>query len=229
MAKILLVDDEIDILDLIRYNLEAEGYEIETAEDGIIALEKVQVYKPELIILDVMLPGYDGWEVLRALRKNQLTQNIPVIFLTAKDDEVDEIVGLELGAADYIVKPISIRKLIARVKNVLRQQYKQVSEPSAEPIEVGPLGIFPEKFQVRVDGHSIALTKREFEVLHFLATKPGRVISRNALLDNIWGDDIVIIDRTIDVHIRKIREKLGPEAGKMIETVRGVGYRFTEF
>lgn len=229
MAKILLVDDEIDILDLIRYNLEVEGHEIETAEDGIIALEKVQVYKPELMILDVMLPGYDGWEVLRALRKNQHTQNIPVIFLTAKDDEVDEIVGLELGAADYIVKPISIRKLIARVKNVLRQQYKQVSEPSAEPIEVGPLSIFPEKFQVRVDGHSIDLTKREFEVLHFLATKPGRVISRDALLDNIWGDDIVIIDRTIDVHIWKIREKLGPEVGKMIETIRGVGYRFTEF
>lgn len=228
--KILLVDDEVDILDLMRYNLESEGYQIFTAEDGLVAIEQATTHLPDLIVLDVMLPGRDGWEVLRELKKNAVTNHIPIIFLTAKDSEIDEIVGLELGAADYVVKPISVRKLVARVKNVLRMQKQPSREPDGESglIQAGSLGIYPENFQAKVEGVSVELTKKEFEILLYLAERPGRVVTRDRLLSAIWGDDIVIIDRTIDVHIRKIREKLGQEAGKLIETIRGVGYRFKE-
>ncbi len=227
--KILLVDDEVDILDLIRYNLQSEGYTIFTAEGGLAAISQAQMEMPDLIILDVMLPDRDGWEVLRELRKKPETQHIPVIFLTAKDNEIDEVVGLELGAADYVVKPISMRKLLARVKNILRMQHKQHDETGVNSIQTGSLVIYPENFQIKVDGSTVDLTKKEFEILLYLAKRPGRVISRNTLLDNVWGDDVVIVDRTIDVHIRKIREKLGNETGKSIETIRGVGYRFIDY
>ncbi|MDZ7291837.1 MAG: response regulator transcription factor [candidate division KSB1 bacterium] len=225
MAKrILLVDDEQDILDLLKYNLEAEGYETMTATDGLQALELAQS-SPDLIILDVMLPGKDGWEVIRELRQTESTRHIPVIFLTAKGGEIDEVVGLELGADDYIIKPISLRKLLARVKIVLRKSVVSAPETDAV-IRFGDVEINPLNYSVKVAGKAVAFTKKEFEVLVYLAKRPGRVVTRDTLLSQIWGDDVVVIDRTIDVHIRKIREKLGEENMHFIETIKGVGYRF---
>ncbi len=221
--RILLVDDEQDILDLLKYNLEAEGYEIIMAVNGLQALELAQ-NSPDLIILDVMLPGKDGWEVIRQLRQAENTKSIPVIFLTAKGGEIDEVVGLELGADDYIIKPISIRKLLARVKNVLRKT-------SGSPLEAEAIWRFGEveinslNYSVKVAGKMVTFTKKEFEVLLYLAQRPGRVVTRETFLNEIWGDDVVVIDRTIDVHIRKIREKLGEKNMHLVETIKGVGYR----
>ncbi len=225
---ILIVDDEKDILDLLEFNLQAEGYHIVTARDGEQALELAERVNPDLIILDIMLPQKDGWTVLRELRAKPETASIPVIFLTAKSSEIDEVVGLELGADDYIVKPISLRKLIARVKTVLRKA-NQVSR-SKEPrvLKFNGLEIHPESFSVRVDGKEVKLTKKEFQILEYLALRTGRVVTREALLDHIWGYDIIVTDRTIDVHIRKIREKLGPKYAARIETFKGVGYRFKD-
>lgn len=221
--RILLVDDEQDILDLLKYNLEAEGYEIVTAVNGLQALELAQ-NSPDLIILDVMLPGKDGWEVIRQLRQAENTKSIPVIFLTAKGGEIDEVVGLELGADDYIVKPISIRKLLARVKNVLRKT--SGSQLETEAIwRFGEVEINSLNYSVKVAGKMITFTKKEFEVLLYLAQRPGRVVTRETFLNEIWGDDVVVIDRTIDVHIRKIREKLGEKNMHLVETIKGVGYR----
>jgi len=224
MAKrLLLVDDEQDILDLLKYNLEAEGYETMTATNGLQALELAQNL-PDLIILDVMLPGKDGWEVIRQLRQTESTKHVPVIFLTAKGGEIDEVVGLELGADDYIVKPISIRKLLARVKTVLRKTTGGAVEPDAI-LRFGDVEINPLNYSVKVAGKMVAFTKKEFEVLVYLSKRPGRVITRETLLNEIWGDDVVVIDRTIDVHIRKIREKLGDANMHLVETIKGVGYR----
>ncbi len=226
MAKhILIVDDEKDIIDLLQFNLEAEGYKTSTALDGEKALEIASRYKPDLIILDIMLPGKDGYQVIRELRQDAKSQTIPVIFLTAKDSEIDEIVGLELGADDYIVKPISIRKLIARVKNVLRKSVQSIVKEE-EKIVHGALVVDPLSYSVTREGEQISLTKKEFEILTFLARRPGRVVTRETLLNHVWGDEVIVIDRTIDVHIRKIREKLGPQYMKLIETIKGVGYRF---
>jgi two-component system alkaline phosphatase synthesis response regulator PhoP len=223
MAKrILIVDDEQDILDLLKYNLEAEGYETMLASDGLQALERAK-NNPDLIILDVMLPGKDGWEVMRQLRQSPGTQKIPVIFLTAKASEIDEVVGLELGADDYISKPISMRKLLARVKMVLRKA-RSLEQNQEEVLQFGEVEINTSKYSVTVAGTPVAFTKKEFELLVFLARRPGRVVTRDTLLNEIWGDNVVVIDRTIDVHIRKIREKLGDDM-QFIETIKGVGYR----
>ncbi len=224
MAKrILIVDDEQDILDLLKYNLEAEGYETVTAADGLQALERAK-NTPDLIVLDVMLPGKDGWEVMRQLRQNPGTQKIPVIFLTAKSSEIDEVVGLELGADDYISKPISMRKLLARVKMVLRKARSRESIEE-EVLQFGEVEINTAKYSVVVAAVPVSFTKKEFELLVFLARRPGRVITRDTLLNEIWGANVVVIDRTIDVHIRKIREKLGDDNMHFIETIKGVGYR----
>ena len=223
--KILIVDDEQDILDLLEFNLKAEGYVTLTAPDGEKALELAAEHIPDLIILDVMLPGKDGWEVIRDLRKKSKTQHIPVIFLTAKDSEIDEVVGLELGADDYIVKPIGIRKLLARVKMVIRKSIKNNRLQEAA-ISLYDITIDPDRYSVKAAGKSVTLTKKEFEILLYLAKRPGRVITREMLLNEIWGENVVVVDRTIDVHIRKIREKLGPGHMNVIETIKGVGYRF---
>jgi len=226
MAKrILIVDDEQDILDLLKFNLESEGYEIVTAADGEAALSRAQDSTPDLIILDVMLPHKDGWSVIRELRAKPATQKMPVIFLTAKDSEIDEVVGLELGADDYIVKPIAMRKLLARVKMVLRKSTVSALDEE-ERLRFGDVEIDPLSYSVKVQGQDIGLTKKEFEILLFLAKRPGRVITRETLLNSIWGDEVIVIDRTIDVHIRKIREKLGTDDARLIETIKGVGYRF---
>ena len=220
---ILIVDDEKDILDLLRFNLEKEGYKILSAMDGKEALELATSAMPDLIILDIMLPGKDGLEVIRELGQNSKTQNIPVIFLTAKGSEIDEVIVLELGADDYIIKPIAIRKLLSRVKMVFRKTTKK--EESDEIIRFPNLVIDPQRYEVKVDGAPIVLTKKEFEILYYLARRPGRVINRETLLNDIWGEGVIVIDRTVDVHIRKIREKLGPRHESMIDTIKGVGYR----
>jgi len=223
--KILIVDDEKDIRDLLEFNLENEGYETIKAKDGLEALKKAESGQPDLILLDIMLPHKDGFEVLRELRENKETANIPVIFLTAKDNEIDEVVGLELGADDYIIKPISIRKLLARVKKSFRKKPKQVDDAS-DTLKFNGLSIDASSYQTKVDGQEIMFTRKEFEILHYLANRPGRVITRRILLDELWDENVVVIDRTIDVHIRKIREKLGPNHMNKIETIKGVGYRF---
>jgi two-component system, OmpR family, alkaline phosphatase synthesis response regulator PhoP len=224
--KILVVDDEKDIVDLLKYNLQKEGYKVITAYDGEEALEKI-LSKPDLILLDIMMPKYDGFEVCKKMKNNPHTASIPVIFLTAKNAEVDEVLGLELGADDYIEKPISIRKIIARIKNVLRKKYQTESHSENEVLIFKDLVLNKQNYTVRLKGKDIVLARKEFEILSLLMSHPGRVFSRNALLNSIWGEQVYVVDRTIDVHIRKIREKL-MEYDECIETIKGVGYRFKE-
>jgi two-component system, OmpR family, alkaline phosphatase synthesis response regulator PhoP len=225
MRTILIVDDEKDILDLVKYNLQKEGYSVLTARSGKEALELARQH-PDLILLDIMMPEYDGIEVLKRLKKDERTSRIPVVFLTAKGSDVDEVLGLELGAEDYIVKPISIPKLTARVKNVLRKREEGDSGP-APPISIGEVQIIQSQHIVRVNKKEIFFPRKEFEVLLYLARHPGQVVNRESLLRAVWGSDVRVVDRTVDVHIRRIREKLGKCAG-MLETIKGVGYKFRE-
>jgi len=222
---ILIVDDEQDILELLTFNLKREGYATLAAADGESALKLAIRTRPDLVILDVMLPEKDGWEVMRELKRHPETQSLPVIFLTAKDSEIDEVVGLELGADDYIVKPISMHKLLARVKLALRKGALPRENKPARLV-FNNLVIDAGSYHVTVSGREIPFTKKEFEILLYLAARPGRVINRDTLLNAIWGEEVVVIDRTIDVHIRKIREKLGKQEMQRIETIKGVGYRF---
>lgn len=224
MKTILVVDDERDIVDLVKYNLQKEGYAVLTARNGKEALDRAQQH-PDVILLDIMMPEHDGIEVLKRLKKNEKTGHIPVIFLTAKGTDIDEVLGLELGADDYIVKPISIPKLIARVKNVLRKHEEPKTAVSS--VRVGAIEILPTQHIIRVSGKEIFFPKKEFEVLLFLAKRAGDVVDRETLLSIVWGSDVHVVDRTVDVHIRKIREKLGKHAD-MIETIKGVGYRLRE-
>lgn len=223
--RVLVVDDEKDILDLLRYNLEKEGYDVVTARNGEEALAKATA-RTDLVLLDLMMPVLDGFETCKRLKGNSATARIPVIFLTARSGEVDEIQGLELGAEDYIQKPISTRKLMARVKAVLRRR-DAAPEPGAEGvIRAGHLEINRATFTVRVRGKEVFFPRKEFEILALLASNRARVYSREMILNAVWGNDVVVVDRTVDVHVRKIREKLGGDA-ELIETIKGVGYRFT--
>lgn len=224
MKTVLVVDDEKDIVDLIKYNLLKEGYSVLTGRTGTQALEQAR-HLPHLILLDVMMPEVDGFEVLKQLKKNERTSRIPVIILTAKGTDIDEVLGLELGADDYIVKPISIPKLLARVKNVLRQHEETRKVPSS--ITLGSIEILPTQHIARVGGKEVFFPKKEFEVLLHLTRRAGEVVTRESLLNAIWGSDVRVVDRTIDVHIRKIREKLGKYANHL-ETIKGVGYRLRE-
>jgi two-component system alkaline phosphatase synthesis response regulator PhoP len=225
MSKtILVVDDEQDILDLLKYNLEKEGYRVLTARDGKKALDQAR-HSPDLILLDVMMPEMDGWEVCTQLKRDPNTEHIPVIFLTAKGTEFDEVLGLELGADDYIVKPIAVRSLLARVKAALRRrEHAAEARTKGERIQIDKLEINVPNYTVSVNKKEVPMTRREFETLVYLARHRGRVISRETLLNVVWGEDVHVVDRTVDVHISKIREKLGP-CGEYIETVKGVGYR----
>jgi two-component system alkaline phosphatase synthesis response regulator PhoP len=220
-AKILLADDEKDIIEFLKYNLEIEGFEVIPAYDGEEALSKIS-QKPDLILLDIMMPKLDGFEVCSRIRQIPGFEKTPVIFLTAKSGELDEIHGLELGANDYIKKPISPKKLIARVKANLRNL-----EPASEPasISIGPLVINKDNYTVFIEKVEKIFPRKEFELLYYLANHPGKVFSRDTLLKDIWGTGVYVVDRTIDVHIRKIREKLDDHAD-LIETIKGVGYRF---
>ena len=225
--RILVVDDEKDILDLIRYNLIREGYEVRTARNGKEALAQTAEL-PDLVLLDIMMPVLDGFETCKRLKADPRTASVPVVFLTARSSEVDEVVGLELGADDYIQKPISPRKLVARVKTVLRRRdAKGESAAAVDLISAGPVQINRANFTVRHGSREIFFPRKEFEILALLASRPGRVFSREQLLDTIWGKDVVVVDRTVDVHIRKIREKLGADEN-LIETIKGVGYRFRD-
>lgn len=222
--SILIVDDEQDIVDLVKYNLQREGYTIYTARNGKEALDQSEK-KPSLILLDVMMPELNGIEVLKNLKKNPLTQSIPVVFLTAKGSEVDEIIGLELGADDYITKPISIPKLIARIKNVLRK--REIPHPhgtTQEELSIGVITINQVRHSVMINNNETFFPKKEFEILTHLASYHDQVITRERLLNTIWGQNVYVIDRTVDVHIRKIREKLG-KFSDYIETIKGIGYR----
>ncbi len=222
--KILLVDDESDLIEFLTYNLESAGFSVVSAQNGEEALKKLTA-KPDLIILDVMMPGIDGFELCGKIRENPDFENVPVIFLTARTSENDELHGLDLGAVDYIKKPISPRLLVARVKANLRFDSSDKNAEEKEEISLGPLVINKTDFSVKIEGNSKFFPKKEFEILFMLSSSAGKVFSRQNILDNVWGTDIYVVDRTVDVHIRKIREKLG-EFGSLIETIKGVGYRF---
>ncbi len=227
MAKqsILVIDDEKDILKLLQYNLEKEGYQVSLAKTGEEGLELAKRKLPDLIVLDLMLPGIDGLEVCKLIRGQKSTSYIPILMLTAKSTETDQIVGLELGATDYITKPFSIKVLLARVKNIFRNKIKK--EMGEGPLKAGDFIIDKARFSFTVKGKPVALTKLEFKILSFLMENRGIVFSRDKLLNGAWGGETFVIDRTVDVHIRSIREKLG-KYRHCIETVRGTGYRFTE-
>ncbi len=221
--KILIIDDEKDIIELLRYNLNKEGYKVISASDGESGLKLAKKETPDGIILDLMLPGIDGLEVCRAIKNDDRISNIPIIMLTAKGEETDIIVGLELGADDYITKPFSIRQLLARLKAVIRRAH-HISK-STDIIKIGNLLIDAAKFEVSLNGKQLKLTSTELYLLKYLAENPGRVFSRDQLLDKIWGENSFIIDRAVDVHIRRLRKKLG-KVSELITTVRGVGYKF---
>jgi two-component system alkaline phosphatase synthesis response regulator PhoP len=223
-STILVVDDEQDIVELLRYNLNKEGYRVLTATNGREGLRLLDKH-PDLVLLDVMMPEMDGWEVCKAIRREPETSTLPVIFLTARESEVDEVLGLELGADDYIAKPVRIRTLVARVKKALQVREPVHAGSHGGVLRIGELEIHPENYTVKIRNKETHLPKKEFEVLLHLARHPDRVISRETLLNQIWGHNVYVVDRTVDVHIRKIREKLGSLAAH-IETVKGVGYRF---
>jgi len=229
MPKILIVDDEEHIVELIRFNLEREGFEVIASGDGDAALKKVFLDQPDLVILDLMLPGQDGLSVCRTLRSDPNSRGIPVIILSARTEEIDRVLGLEMGADDYVTKPFSPRELVARVKARLRRDDKTQDSLSGH-FTRGPMVIDPERFYVTVNGIKYDLTPKEFELLCILAREPGRVFSREYLLERIWGYDYMGDSRTVDVHIRHIRQKLeqASESPQFVETVRGVGYRFRE-
>lgn len=226
-AKILVVDDEESILELLRYNLEKEGYEILLARDGAEALEAAQREKPDLIVLDLMLPGVDGLEVTRTLRQRS---KVPILMLTAKREETDRVVGLELGADDYLTKPFSLREFMARVRAILRRTRGYEELARSQVITAGGLTIDPERHEVKVEGRMADLTLKEFELLSFLARHPGRVFTREELLEHLWDYEFFGDTRTVDVHIRHLREKVEPDPSNpvYIKTVRGVGYKFEE-
>ena len=227
MKKILVVDDEKPISDIVKFNLEKEGFEVVTAFDGEEALEKVEEENPDLIVLDLMLPKMDGLEVCREVRK---TRDIPIIMVTAKDQEIDKVLGLELGADDYVTKPFSNRELVARVKaNVRRQasiQSNEAAQEESNDIEVGDLIVHPDAYIVSKRGESIELTHREFELLHYLARHIGQVMTREHLLETVWGYDYFGDVRTVDVTVRRLREKIedNPSHPTFLVTRRGVGY-----
>jgi two-component system alkaline phosphatase synthesis response regulator PhoP len=218
--KILLVDDELDIIELIKYNLEKEGYEIHTATNGKEAINIAKKVKPDLILLDVMMPEMDGIETCTIIRENEQLQHTLIAFLTARGEDYSQIAGFDSGADDYITKPIKPKVLVSRVKALLRRITTH-TENLNETLE--GISIDREKYLVVKDGKELNLPKKEFELLALLLSKPGKVFTRETILNDVWGQDIVVGDRTIDVHIRKLREKIGEE---LIKTVKGVGYKF---
>ena len=225
MNPILIVEDEKDILDLVEYHLKQAGFPVISALDGSSGLEEARKKNPALIILDLMLPGMDGKDVCRSLKSNSLTRLIPILMLTARAEEVDRIIGFELGADDYVTKPFSPRELVLRVRAILRR--KEMDREAEKFIQIGDLKIDVEGHHVSVDEMPIQLTSTEFKLLVELASKRGRVQTRTSLLDRVWGYTYEGYDRTVDTHIRHLREKLG-NLGEYVETLRGVGYRLRE-
>ena len=229
---ILVVDDERHIVELVRFNLEKEGYRVITAQDGKEACSLASAEKPDLIILDVMLPEMDGFEVCRVIQRDSTISDVPIIMLTARTEELDKVLGLEIGADDYITKPFSPRELLARVKARLRRSAKKSPKLPDDNgvIRTDGLVIDPQRFEVSLEGEKLDLTPKEFELIRFLARSPGRVLTRDYLLENIWGYEYLGDTRTVDVHIRHLRQKIesDPANPQYIETVRGIGYKFKE-
>lgn len=220
---ILVVDDEQDLLDLIEYNLQKEGFNVLKASDGQEGIKVAREQNPSLVLLDIMMPKMDGMEVVERMRSDKDLKHIPIIFLTARGDEKTEVEGLDKGGDDYITKPISTTKLISRIKAVLRR-FEETSQMS-DKIEVHGITIDKDRYIVSQDDKEFQMPRKEFELLYFLASRKGKVMDRQTLLNEVWGNDVYVVDRTVDVHIRKIREKIG---SKYIETVKGVGYKFLE-
>jgi two-component system, OmpR family, alkaline phosphatase synthesis response regulator PhoP len=221
-SKILLVDDEPDILELIGYNLEKEGYEVHTASNGREAVEVARKIIPDLILLDVMMPEMDGMEACREIREDARLKHALIAFLTARNEDYSQIAGFDAGADDYIPKPIKPRVLISRIKALLRRSAGIPEAATQGPAQIG-ISIDKEKYLVYKDGEELSLPKKEFELLVLLISQPGRVFTRDHILASVWGNDVIVGDRTIDVHIRKLREKLGDDYFK---TIKGVGYKF---
>ena len=220
---ILLVDDELDILEIIGYNLSAEGYNVVTAQNGVEAIKKAKKHKPKLIILDVMMPEMDGIEACEKLRLIPELSETVITFLTARGEDYSQVAGFEAGADDYITKPIKPKVLISKVKSLLRRFKTQ--DDSQQILKLGNITINREEYKIFVDTQEMVLPRKEFELLSLLASKPGKVFKREDILDRVWGNDVVVGGRTIDVHIRKLREKIGEQKFK---TIKGVGYKFVE-
>ncbi len=223
--RVLIVDDEPDLLELVRVNLAQAGYEVEMCASGQEGLDRVRQAPPDLLVLDLMLPDLPGTEVCRRIRSEERFAELPILMLTAKSEEVDRVVGFELGADDYVSKPFSPRELTLRVGAILRRA-RNAPEPKTT-LGHGALALDTDRHRCAVDGSPVDLTAKEFKLLATLMRRPGRVRSRQSLLDEVWGSDITVTERTIDTHLKRLREKLGA-AGDLIETVRGVGYRFAE-
>ncbi|MBE7462813.1 MAG: response regulator [Planctomycetes bacterium] len=226
-AKIVVIEDESDILELLEYNLSKEGYKVVSARDGEDGLRKVRKEAPDLVLLDLMLPGLDGIEICRRLKADPLTRTMPVVMVTAKGEESDVVLGLGVGADDYVTKPFSPKELLARVKAVLRRGPLKEERSARERIQRGGLVIDASRHEVKVDNEPVPFTATEFRLLHFLAAHCGRVFTRDQLLSHVVRGDALVIDRNIDVHVRAIRKKLGSQR-ELVETIRGVGYRFKD-
>lgn len=225
-SKIVVIEDEPDIVEVMCYNLQREGYQVSSTTRGDEGLELVRNQSPSLVILDLMLPGMDGLSVCQQIKSDPLTRSTPIIIVSAKGEESDVVIGLGLGADDYIAKPFSPREMLARVKAVLRRGPLQ-EEQQKDRIVARDLVIDPSRHEVRAAGELVKLTATEFKLIHQLASQPGRAYTREQLLNRVVGEGVVVVDRNIDVHIRSVRKKLG-ELGEMIQTIRGVGYRFVD-
>ncbi len=226
MRRILVIEDDKDIVELVRYNLEKEGFQVVASADGTTGLAQIRKSPPDLLILDLMLPKLSGLEICKEIRKDASLNRLPVLILTAKGEEADRVVGLELGADDYVTKPFSPRELVARVKALLRR-----SEPISsadKPIEIGSLRIDPAAYRVTRDGRAVTMSTLEFRLLYFLAARPNRVFTRDQLLDGVWGTDRFVTPRSVDVYVRRLREKieLDPQHPAYMKTIRGAGYLF---
>lgn len=225
MKKILIIEDDDHIVELLKFNVENNGYEVSVAMDGHEGLNKAIDELPDLILLDLMLPGIDGIDICNKLKNKDRTKDIPIIMLTAKGHETDKILGLEIGADDYITKPFSVRELMTRIKVVFRRYSKESSAEGPALITIGDLEIDHEKHEVKKSGQLIKLTLKEYQLLEYLAENRGKVLSRNALLDRVWGYDYFGETRTVDVHIRHLRKKIEDDNATIIETIRGIGYK----
>jgi two-component system alkaline phosphatase synthesis response regulator PhoP len=221
--KILLVDDEQDILDFLSYNLEKENFEVHTANNGVDAIKEAEKLSPDLIVLDVMMPGMDGIETCREIRNISSLKNTIIAFLTARNEDYSQIAGFDVGADDYITKPIKPRVLVSRIKALLRRGSSVAGDEPNSIIEVGGIRLEKDRHMVIKNGIEISFPKKEFKLLALLISKPGKVFSREFILQHVWGNEVVVGDRTIDVHVRKLREKLGDD---YIKTIKGVGYKF---
>ncbi|HLE20912.1 MAG TPA: response regulator transcription factor [Vicinamibacteria bacterium] len=226
MKRILIIEDDPDIVELVRYNLSKEGYQVAAVGDGVAGLEKVRKSQPDLLVLDLMLPKLSGLEVCKEIRRDEVLKRLPILMLTARSEEMDRVIGLEVGADDYVTKPFSPRELVARIRALLRRT--EPIGPEDRPLQVGNLHIDPGSYRVVRDGEPISLTALEFRLLYFLASKPNRVFTRDQLLDRVWGTERFVTPRSVDVYVRRLREKIeaDPQNPTYLKTLRGAGYLF---